>query len=1515
MTQFAEPEGPSREHDELPLPLGSRKGIFTIPLATVTIFLAVFIMIVPTGIVGPASGPGPAALGQSGSAASPMVSAGSQGTQLMQQAEASLLSGAGPAYGTHLSCSSASAYSSTTCAPATSATPLGWSPVGSPAGRESVNMVYDIADGYVVLFSGGSSSDVQGDTWIFQNGAWQELNLAVSPPPRDGAYMSYDTHDGYVVLFGGWGGYNGPYEYGDTWAFSGGLWHLMIAQNSCTGTSGSEPCPSARDSGVMADDVYDDYVVLFGGYGPLGDTWRYEAGKWAQIIPATECTWDNGTKACPEPRQDGVMAWDPALAEDILWGGENSSSYMNDTWAFKGGAWKELISSANCTAVTGSEPCPAGREEASLSFDTTNNELVLFGGYDGTTDFNDVWYFNGKWSYEASASDCQNCPIGRSGAGLANDPATGGILMFGGYPAFGDTWVLSKNIWTQVTLTGTPGSRWDASLAWDPGTGTVLLFGGFDGSALGDTWEFYNGVWTEVFSALACESTACPSARQGAALAWDGIDGYMVLFGGMTGAASGYLRDTWGFNGVNWTEVNAGTGCTATTCPTARANASMVWDDEINEAILFGGVGSSGYLNDTWAYYSGAWHEVLTATDCASEPCPSPRGSAGMATEGNPTSGVIVFGGETGSGYTNDTWQFSGGAWTELESAAKCTTSHNCPKARAGAAMTFDPVDDMIVLFGGMAASGNLSDTWTLTGSNWTSVKVYGPEGMGYSSLAAIGLTGNLLFVGGFSTYGGGQPGVWVIGTPFKVNGPYGQPSSTVDVGQQLTFSVVASGGGVTNYSYVWQGLPTGCIPPASGTSPSYSCIPSQSGVFNVTAVAEPSNGLAAETSTFLLVTVNPDPTVQLSLNGTPVTLGHNFTLTASASGGSGKFTYAWYGLPSDCPVSNTSSLTCDPMASTDVGTWQVYVSAIDSLGYNATSTMLPISIGVAPWSVVVTLSQSTVDLSEYVDLGALVQGFSGTPTFNWSGLPPGCAGTRGALLCLPTSTGTYPITVTASSTYAGTVTSAPTVLTVAPTFAGVTLTSSSSQLTEGSQLTLSSAINGGTGPYGYTWKGLPAGCLGSDEGVLSCYPSATGSYNISVKVQDTTSALVTSNSVTLVVSAPVQGSIVLSANPSGITLGSSTVLNATLVGWGVTPTLSWIGLPDGCTASGSSFTCTPASTGSFAIAVEASVAGVGSWVSNTVTLVVSSASSSGGNIVVSLSHPGIDLGQSTNISATTSGWSGSPTLNWVGLPTSCMASGTSFSCKPITAGTYYMDAEASMTGSAVVVSNTVTLTVSPALAQAAVLLSNNTLTLGQALSLSVTVEGGASPYTFAWSGLPGGCVAGSAAQLSCVPTSSGSYTIGITVTDANGMNVSGSASLQINQAPSSSQSASSTSNGPNWADYAILALVAIAVVLALVSLMMRPRRPEEEMRRGKSFSGPATQSPYAGKTMSSSSGSGSDQGGTNSSSPPATQSRSWSYQQPSQARTAPIAVGGYVAVPYRPTRAGASESDDEITA
>ncbi len=149
-----------------------------------------------------------------------------------------------------------------------------------------------------------------------------------------------------------------------------------------------------------------------------------------------------------------------------------------------------------------------------------------------------------------------------------------------------------------------------------------------------------------------------------------------------------------------WTQLSP------TTSPPARCGASIAYDPETGNMVLFGGINGTTDLGDTWTFSGTTWTQLSPATS------PPARYGASMAYD--PATGdMVLFGGAKGTTDLGDTWTFSGTTWTQLSP----TTS---PPARYGASMAYDPATGNMVLFGGYGSSGYLGDTWTFNGTTWT---------------------------------------------------------------------------------------------------------------------------------------------------------------------------------------------------------------------------------------------------------------------------------------------------------------------------------------------------------------------------------------------------------------------------------------------------------------------------------------------------------------------------------------------------------------------------------------------------------------------------------------------------------------------------------------------------------------------------------------------------------------------------------------------------------------------------
>ena len=433
----------------------------------------------------------------------------------------------------------------------------------------------------------------------------------------------------------------------------------------------------------MAYDPATGNMVLYGGFGnltasniyavALRDTWTWDGTTWTKLSPATS----------PSASSNVSMAYDPATGSMILFGGTYTlTARFNETWTWDGTTWTKL-------SPTTSPPAAVG---ASMAYDPATGNMVLFGGGGiGPDNFLvGTWTFgppqpSSTWTQLAPATS----PTARTRGSMAYDPATGNVVLFGGFNSsglFGDTWTWNGTTWTKLSPAKSPPASTSTAMAYDPVTGTVLLFLMDSGLPTGYTWSWNGITWTKLSPAT------LPPDYYGASMAYDPATGNMVLFGGI-GATPNAIGDTWTWDGTTWTKHSPATS------PPGRYFASMAYDATTGNMVLFGGIGATTTLGDTWTWNGTTWTKHSPATS------PPARHGASMAYDPT-TDDMVLFGGATG-GISGDTWTWNGTTWTKLSPTAS-------PPARAFASSAYDPLTANMVLFGGTTGIGHsIGDTWT----------------------------------------------------------------------------------------------------------------------------------------------------------------------------------------------------------------------------------------------------------------------------------------------------------------------------------------------------------------------------------------------------------------------------------------------------------------------------------------------------------------------------------------------------------------------------------------------------------------------------------------------------------------------------------------------------------------------------------------------------------------------------------------------------------------------------------
>src|SRR5947209_7091698 len=197
------------------------------------------------------------------------------------------------------------------------------------------------------------------------------------------------------------------------------------------------------------------------------------------------------------------------------------------------------------------------RQHSSVAFNEAMSQLIVFGGDNTVNVVNDTWAFDGmRWNRLQPPQSASP----RTDASMVYFPVTGTLILFGGDTHTAPdglrngTWTFDGNTWTALNPVHRPPARYGASLAYNPIDKELVLFGGEgENGTLGDTWTFDGTDWTER------PSTTAPSERYGAVMAYDSVSTAVILFGGLgfnSVCSSAYESDTWAWKDHRWTQLS-----------------------------------------------------------------------------------------------------------------------------------------------------------------------------------------------------------------------------------------------------------------------------------------------------------------------------------------------------------------------------------------------------------------------------------------------------------------------------------------------------------------------------------------------------------------------------------------------------------------------------------------------------------------------------------------------------------------------------------------------------------------------------------------------------------------------------------------------------------------------------------------------------------------------------------------------------------------------------------------------
>lgn len=758
-------------------------------------------------------------------------------------------------------------------------------------------MGYDTVQHEAVLFGGGGTTynqaDPINDTWVFQNGTWENVTATAGTPPspRGGASLVYDGRDGFLDLLGGLKA-SQTYNWNDSvncWAWCNDSWEFHQGQWTQLPVPASNPFENFTANGsevlyegsTAAYDSTNGYVMLLSNYFPRNDsrlnitraeTWSIAGSNWTDLSSNSTV---NATLFTPN-FFDPVLADDPGAGGVLLFGGDYYTYNgaigelpSDATWFYSGGVW------SNVSGDSALAPPPLAYATElnlgqSMSYDSATQSVVLFDR--GTT-----WMWKDmNWT---NVTPAQSPPT--YGPAMTWDQAVNATVIFGGSSSNGERFYNATWEWTtrpgisDLSIQAVP----DPVLVGSPVAFNDSLQGGVP--TFNYSWNFGDG---------ATSSAATPAHSFSAA------GNYTVRLN---------LSDSAGHSGTATTVIFVGSIPALT--PRVSPNPTDVGLPTAFFAGASGGIDSRGGAIQ-WKFGDTTDPNSSNETNRSSAPDPVHTYFA------------------SGSYSPTVWWNFSEGNGSNGTGLVKTLSLRVNPPLATPLIVASPTTPDLGELvnftatetggtapyvyswvFGDGGTGGdlaNISHIFTTNGPFTASVNVTDAAGAGVTGFLQLAVALNLSVL----------PNATLGAAPFPVG------------------FVSHVHGGSGTYQYAWS---FGDGATSQSADPSHVYV--EPGSFVATLVVTDGAGKQVDSnSTILVLTGGGSLTTLLSVSAGNIPLGSSVILTAQVHGGAGRLTVAWPIAPYGCVESGPLTLDCSPNAA---GQFNVSVQVGDATGSRSTSS------------------------------------------------------------------------------------------------------------------------------------------------------------------------------------------------------------------------------------------------------------------------------------------------------------------------------------------------------------------------------------------------------------------------------------------------------------------------------------------------------------------------------------------------------------------------------------------------
>ena len=353
---------------------------------------------------------------------------------------------------------------------------------------------------------------------------------------------------------------------------------------------------------------------------------------------------------------------------------------------------------------------------------------------------------------------------------------------------------------------------------------------------------------------------------------------------------------------------------------------------------------------------------------------------------------------------------------------------------------------------------------------------------------------------------------------------------AVTDSGLYTVFDSTVSGG---SYNYQWKVTPAASCSPA-GSATFQNCTWNVPGTYFVNLTLTNAAGYVASAN--VSYNVMADPSAYLKESHTYIDLGQSVKYTAQSAGGLSPYTYSWLNLPAGCTTANQSALTCVPSAD---GNFSVTARVNDTLGLGAVTNYVNLTVVGGPILSKPSPTRPSLDSGQGVSFTVFATNSSGNDLYAWSGLPgSSCpASTASTILCSYLTTGTYHVTATVTDSNGQSAVS-PALQYVVLADPSVKLSGPTGSVDANQPVLIVATATNGTGAYHYAWSTTaPLSCPNVNSPRDLCSATTAGTGSATVTVND-------SNGVTATASLSVTANPALSVNVTVASTSSTMLLN-----------------------------------------------------------------------------------------------------------------------------------------------------------------------------------------------------------------------------------------------------------------------------------------------------------------------------------------------------------------------------------